>query len=130
MGNDLYVPVDGKPQVLQIMIGNPGVCSFAKNDRGEYCLMPVTPGKTVLSVALCGQSLELPIEVVILPCKYGDTADEIIRALGIPDSREANGDVEWWSYDRWPKAVLIISSRKTLFTVKTRPAHPEDWDQR
>jgi len=129
VGNDLYVPVDGKPQVLQIMIGNPGVCSFAKNDRGEYCLVPVTSGKTVLSVALCGQRMEIPIDVVVLPCKYGDTADQIIGELGIPDSREASGEVERWSYDHWPKAVLIISSRKTLFTVKTGAAHPEDWDQ-
>ena len=78
---------------------------------------------------MSGHVLEIPIEVIILPCNYGDTTDQIIGKLGVPDNREVIGGVERWTYDRWPKAVLIISSDKTLFTVKTAAAHPGDWNQ-
>lgn len=97
------------------------------------------PGEFKLQISLAGQTLELPIEVVELPFRKGDSVDAVIESLGLPDEEKtytaswpcaetANGFryepsasqgtilVVHWAYDKYPALVLEIGAYSS--TVK------------
>jgi hypothetical protein len=112
----LYVPVQGKPEKIQVAVRDPEICAYYSG-----ALVPLAPGKTTFHVTLAEKSLEIPIEVIALPVKYGAPVDEILKAVGFPDRKTISGSSEFWTYKRWPRAVVMIGSASHFRTL-TRTA--------
>jgi hypothetical protein len=115
-----YVPVNGKPEKVELSIADPQVCEVEYSQAGSR-LVPKQTGKTVIRATLVGRTLEIPIEVIVLPVKYQAKADEVLKSIGFPDSRQVinNHYTEHWKYRRWPGAILVVFSDMTLYTIET-----------
>jgi len=136
-----FFEIDGRPQKIQVTTETPEVASISSSG---FFVELERPGKAVIVVTVGDEAATLKIEGVEAPFGLGVSTDDLIEAIGFPESRQEvsaswpesksvdgmgyypkAGDsisVEHWKFNEYPNAVFVVRYER-LVRLHTAGVH-------
>jgi len=130
-----YFDIGGRAQKIIVAAKNDGILECEPDRTWLY---PREPGESDVVVRVADAEIVVPITVVKLPLKIGDSSKEVIEKLGVPDFKRHAGaafpdskrihnihyrwngeSADHWGYKQFPGAVIVVRGGKVVNVSST-----------
>lgn len=142
--DDVYCKINGKTEMIHYSVSNSKVLTVSNHGDKEALntggINLNSAGDCIVTLALAGKTLRLPIRVSKLPVYGGMPKDDFIKIMGLPDDKRTD-KVDWpgkkfidgvfyepsaavgteytehWFYKKYPRIVFVVDGTGTVLQV-------------
>ena len=114
---NLYCKIAGETKTVFYASSDPTVLKV--DSKGHFAIEKT--GEAWLTFGLEPNKIKTLIKILELPVSKGQTRDEVIKILGLPDKRTESITDEEWRYEKYPKMILQFDVTGRVLSCTTTP---------